>query len=72
MAVKYLVDAYSGEARVRFWTDYAEAIRVFRQALNNLRIDRAEIWQDEQGDRIRLESFNAVTRFRHIMYRAQA
>jgi hypothetical protein len=69
--VRYLVEAYNGDNCIRLWVGYCEAFRVFKQALNNPRIDRGAIWQDHQGDRERLESFTAITRSRHRMYQAQ-
>jgi hypothetical protein len=68
--VKYLVEAHYEGSMIRIWVDYNEAQRVFRQSLNNPRIGRGAIWQDEQGDRVRLDSFTAVDRCRHRMYNA--
>lgn len=68
--IRYLVEAHYEGSMIRIWVDYCEAQRVFRQALNNPRINRGAIWQDEQGDRVRLDSFVAITRYKHRMYQA--
>jgi hypothetical protein len=74
MDLRFLVEAYyggvGGDHRVISWADYSDVMCIFRQALHNPRIHRAAVWQDYQGDRIRLESFNPITRARHRMFQA--